>query len=651
LRILILSTPKTGNTWLRALLSAVYDIPELDLPWPFDPDYASARDEWVSHHHYRPDTEIVRWIETTRPVLITTIRHPGDVLLSLYHHVHAFQDAPIEMAALRAMLHTGFERTGVIPARGDEPFSSELACSIEWIATGLGHVVRYEDLRRDTFQTLTALTDKIAPVNSEAIDRAIDRSELGLMRVLAGVHGKFFRAGRIGDWRHVLTPEILGDFAAEPYRSQLAQLGYTLDPRDPIIAAPVHRRVSTNRFAGVNRFDNGVLVAPILVKCFLSCGPELYGNWPDVAATGPGSFYDWLNTAHDCASAPDGPRITNLAAFIYRDRVDLPLAFPDLWGRDRVGFARWFFPRAGEEHGLDPVFTDPMRRAFLEWAGAPAAIDPAPARFTLITRYLWRVYQADERLQRHYPDPTGADRAELIYWFLRHAPHLEFEEETLQALQASVSEGGLGISRVESFDTGVPFVPVLVRVYSSYPADVQATWMPVWKTEREGSFMAWLNAPCKLAGEGIYADLAISNLAHFIYGERPDVRESFPDLRGGDRVGFVSWFLQHGRTEYGLAADFTAPLERGMHSWACAPVRERRRSPAIGHYILHLYNARADLQQAFPNVFGGDAHALLGWFRSNSAILNDPLLNLVLRNDTGGRTTPGSPALSSHPKH
>ncbi len=36
LKILIASTPQTGNTWLELLLSAIYDLPSVDLPWPFD---------------------------------------------------------------------------------------------------------------------------------------------------------------------------------------------------------------------------------------------------------------------------------------------------------------------------------------------------------------------------------------------------------------------------------------------------------------------------------------------------------------------------------------------------------------------------------------------------------------------------------------
>jgi hypothetical protein len=42
LKILIASTPKTGNTWLRHLLAAIYDLPTVNLGFPFDPEAASA---------------------------------------------------------------------------------------------------------------------------------------------------------------------------------------------------------------------------------------------------------------------------------------------------------------------------------------------------------------------------------------------------------------------------------------------------------------------------------------------------------------------------------------------------------------------------------------------------------------------------------
>ena len=58
LRILVASTPRTGNTWVKLLLSEIYDLPIVDLPIPFDRAYVETLGErWIGHQHYFPVTE------------------------------------------------------------------------------------------------------------------------------------------------------------------------------------------------------------------------------------------------------------------------------------------------------------------------------------------------------------------------------------------------------------------------------------------------------------------------------------------------------------------------------------------------------------------------------------------------------------------
>jgi hypothetical protein len=108
LRILILSTPKTGNTWLRHLLAGVYRLPQFYVPPPLDcAKLDKAGERWVTHYHIRPNPELLSWIRMNRAVVITTIRHPGDVLISLYHHVHDFRSETLDQDFLRRMFIHG----------------------------------------------------------------------------------------------------------------------------------------------------------------------------------------------------------------------------------------------------------------------------------------------------------------------------------------------------------------------------------------------------------------------------------------------------------------------------------------------------------------------------------------------------------------
>lgn len=56
LRILILSTPKTGNTWLRHLLAGEYRLPQFYVPPPLDcAKLDKAGERWVANYDIRPN--------------------------------------------------------------------------------------------------------------------------------------------------------------------------------------------------------------------------------------------------------------------------------------------------------------------------------------------------------------------------------------------------------------------------------------------------------------------------------------------------------------------------------------------------------------------------------------------------------------------
>jgi len=55
--------------------------------------------------------------------------------------------------------------------------------------------------------------------------------------------------------------------------------------------------------------------------------------------TNPHAFVDWLN-----APAENGPRrVSRFLYSIYRDRLDLQITFPDIYGADSAGFAEWIW--------------------------------------------------------------------------------------------------------------------------------------------------------------------------------------------------------------------------------------------------------------------------------------------------------------------
>ena len=514
LRILILSTPKTGSTWLRSLLSGIYGLPQLYLEPGFGCDALSrAGIRWVTQYHIRPNPELTAWIRDNRAAVITTIRHPGDVLISLYHHLHNFRAKTLDLDALRRMLSSGFERTGLTTYSTGQPFWADLTCSIEWMAQDGTHVVRYEDLRVDPLATLRELTGRILPVPDERIEDAIDMCDLGLMRSMARSFGGFFREGRVGGWRNLLPPPVIDAFrTVDPYPAQMAALGYTMDPADPVVAREIPPR-RRHPMLALERFENGVPAAPIVLKCFFWEPRERRALWnPQLNSVGPDSFYAWLNSpsARAGAGIHEGLPLSNLAVFVYDQRPDLMLTFPDLTSRDRSRYVHWFLRCAQKAHELDAAFIEPVRQGLLRWANSASTIPGTDfyASLPLATLAAF-FYEQRPDLQAAYPDLTSGDRYEYLQWFLRSAR----------------SEYELGPEFIE---------PVREAVHR------------------------WENTVTPIDGTA-----AAANFILHICRSRTDVLGSFPEIHGKERRDLVLSVIRAAKA-LGMDSAYVRPLEKSL---------------------------------------------------------------------------------------
>jgi hypothetical protein len=453
LRILILSTPKTGNTWLARLLSSIYELPQLGLVLPFDPNQArSLGPRWVLFHHVRPSQPILDWINDIQPVVVTVIRHPADVLVSLYHHVRGFQDGPMDGDALRAMLTGPYERNNIASDAKDS-FQDDLECSLSWMHTGLSHVVRYEDLWRDTHGELKRLTSSICPVPESRIDLAIERGDLSLMRRLAGEHGRFFRSGKVGNWQGALPQDVCDQLTQAPYRRIIEELGYSMNPADPIIALPQVPRVSINPFkqsggdtlmdrSDEARFENGVMVAPLLVDLYLAlCRKHAWQG--DPSSTSEGSYFEWLNRPCGVDGQDGYGRIliTNLALQVHRLRPDLHQLFSDLQGSHRAHYADWFARGGAEGMELDPCFIEPVRRSLLEWADerAPEDIESWPW-WPKLPNFAMDLYRGSPSLRTEFPDVVCFDRWSFLEWIVAHQEEANINPEFVEPVSRSLKK-------------------------------------------------------------------------------------------------------------------------------------------------------------------------------------------------------------------
>jgi hypothetical protein len=429
---LIASTPKTGNTWLRYLMAVIYDLPMVELDTVFDRNQiAKLGPRWISQQHYYPQSELLEWASEQNAVILTTIRHPCDTLISLYHYVQNYindrrgQGFGNESAMVRDDGKFGDQTKLFI----EGPFCGLLNISVSWIYSRCSHVVRYEDLWRDPVRTLVDLTSRIYPVSPDLIARAVEQCDIGVMRRLDESNSKFFRQGSIGGWRKSLPAEILDLFRdAEPYPDQFAALGYTLDLDDPLIAAPAQPRPTS--VSHISQFDNGVPVPVAATKLYLSFeSAEARARWPHFAdTTAPDSFYAWLNSPadDDPLRGTSLPVITNLGSWFYRLRPDVAAVYTDRFQSQRIQYVIWLLSNAGKEHNLDPAFIEPIRDSFLQWANSPVADDPQhDAGLPVVTNFALYTYRNSPALRKKYPDLYGKHRVDFLIWFVQQPRLIE----------------------------------------------------------------------------------------------------------------------------------------------------------------------------------------------------------------------------------
>lgn len=349
-RILIAATPKTGNTWLKLLLSRIYGLRVVKLPAPFSPPaWDGAGERWVAHQHVMPSPALREWARSRSVRIITTIRHPGDVLVSLFHYARwaGVNDDVRAMAKDGGSM--GPNTTQYVFERR---FLNLLRLSAGWLELS-APAVRYEDLLTDPVGTLLTLTADIAPVDRARIEGAVAACEIGQLRRLKGHEERHFRAGRQGQWRVEVPKQILTRLrCGAAYMEVNKRLGYSFEPSatpDP----PPFDYATINPFFGRECFDNGVPVPPIAVDLYFS-DPRHRERWPDpVHTSGTDSFYHWLiNPEPAPDGATDSGKLTPLFRYLLEIRGDVRASFPDAAGSDYRMYCLWLLRHGQREYEL-----------------------------------------------------------------------------------------------------------------------------------------------------------------------------------------------------------------------------------------------------------------------------------------------------------
>lgn len=271
------SFPKSGNTWLRAMISAllhpeqklddlnsinggrelverqflddVCGIDSANLPYDRLLPYirqmrlavsAGAISPWFSKTHDRfgftADGEALFPATATRLAILIT-RNPCDIAVSLAAHYSSSLDAAVERVCdpAYALNMTPGKGSELLPVRiGDwSGFNRSWLDQAEFQLL----LLRYEDMVADPAKALRVVAQAAGLAAQEAaIQRAVAASAFDRLRALEESTGfaekpigmrHFFRSGRIGQWREMLHPKQV-DRIICCHNSMMIRLGYEL---------------------------------------------------------------------------------------------------------------------------------------------------------------------------------------------------------------------------------------------------------------------------------------------------------------------------------------------------------------------------------------------------------------------------------------
>ncbi|AZV80624.1 hypothetical protein EBB79_22335 (plasmid) [Parasedimentitalea marina] len=248
--IWLASYPKSGNTWLREILTNILSpkgtkrgeaIPSFQKDWPGDIPHYQIRGQAVHlmKTHLHPGHARMDNCPLPTAGAITIRRHPLDVLLSALNYAKIKEKAQVfldqEIKPVEQIIADGEFSHYIDQFRDTDGFSwfagpaGELSLHRQrWQAACIDlayHEICYEDLFADPEAGIRALLDFLQiDASAEEISRIYERADRRTAQ-----NGTFFWKRRAYNFQDLLPPELIAEFH-EKYSPQLTALDYPTAP-------------------------------------------------------------------------------------------------------------------------------------------------------------------------------------------------------------------------------------------------------------------------------------------------------------------------------------------------------------------------------------------------------------------------------------
>lgn len=237
LRLAVISTPRSGNTWTRELLGSLYELEQIPVHTPEEVDWEDLPRRCVIQIHWYPNEPFLELLERHGIRVVVLARHPFDVLMSWLNYVYythqegycpgggACPDCSIVGVLPRSQAFLEWTRTDY--ARGFVFHSPSW-----WIRPGVLRI-RYEDLVADPAGSLARVADEIGERLRRPIAEVVEANAIGRKKPGNEVWHFHYWQGQPGLWRELIPAAEARSIAAslpQPFE----MLGYSCDPNEQL---------------------------------------------------------------------------------------------------------------------------------------------------------------------------------------------------------------------------------------------------------------------------------------------------------------------------------------------------------------------------------------------------------------------------------
>jgi hypothetical protein len=229
MRLLLVSTPRSGNTWFRQLLCGALDLRVFAVHRPCDLNWAELPPRCIVQMHWRVKRDVWKISRDFgfQPIVIG--RHPLDVLISILHFCN------FELETNNWLDGEGGDETLI---RGKDPTdpafaayatgrraTALLSVSPAWIEQKLPHV-RFEDLVAQTEPTLRKFLRHLAAEPVRPLPDIINENTLQKSRCSSKNH--HFWQGSPGLWSRLIGRDLANQIY-DVHADAFTSLAYEVD--------------------------------------------------------------------------------------------------------------------------------------------------------------------------------------------------------------------------------------------------------------------------------------------------------------------------------------------------------------------------------------------------------------------------------------